>query len=152
MCAALEDPKLIPGAETPRCFVEQTSRRSCLDDSPLANAALKEGPKEDPGEATGKGLQSKDLLAPIMDPAPFPGPHEPLPTGRAAPFEGPNPDLKFETPLSIHGPESNHTVGGLDAPIIRLDGTSGKPYYQTLLKAAYKHLSRVKQLCTSLSF
>ena len=122
--AALEDPKLIPGAETPRCFVEQTSRRSCLDDSPLANAQAKDGQKQDMALANGgcKELQSKDLLPPLADPTAFPIPHEALPDS-AVPFDGPVSGLKFEPSLGM--PESSHVGANLDTPIIRLDGTSG---------------------------
>lgn len=129
-CTALEDHKLIPGAETPRCFVEaQATRRSCLDDSPLANAQSKEGHKRDldlPSDCC-KDLQTKDLLAPLANANAFPMPHEALP-GPAASFEGPIGDLKFEPDLVLHGTDGGHTGGGLDAPIIRLDGTSGLPH------------------------
>lgn len=103
--------------------MEQTSRRSCLDDSPLANANIKEGRKEDISDACCKQLQSKDLLPTLPDPAAFPVPHEPI--SASAAFDGPTPDLKFETPMSLHGGDNREAVGNLDAPIIRLDGTSG---------------------------
>ena len=131
--AALEDPKLIPGAETPRCFVEQTSRRSCLDDSPLANGAMKDREKEDLDlpDAACKDLQPKDLLPSLADPRAFPVPHDAM-AGTSAAFEGPAVGLKFETPLSMHGPDISHAVGNPDAPIIRLDGSSGMPHYSGL--------------------
>ena len=124
---ALEDPKLIPGAETPRCFVEQTSRRSCLDDSPLANGGLKEMQKEDLElpEARAKKLQPKDLLPSLVDTPPFPVSHEPLSEATAS-FEGATAALKFEPGLHMPGPDQSHNIGHLDAPIIRLDGSSGR--------------------------
>lgn len=108
--------------------MEQTSRRSCLDDSPLANGALKDvQQKEDMElpEAHVKKLQPKDLMPSLADTPPFPVSHEPLSDATAA-FESSTAALKFEPGLHLPVPDQGHAVGHLDAPIIRLDGSSGK--------------------------
>lgn len=106
--------------------MEQTTRRSsCLDDSPLANAAVKEVQKEgiELPDPHCKELQSKDLL-PSLSPPPFPVPHDSL-ADPGSTFGGSSGVLKFEPNLHMHG-DATQSAANLDAPIIRLDGSSGQ--------------------------
>ncbi len=88
---------------------------------------MKEVQKEDlelPEARAVKKLQPKDLMPSLADTPPFSVPHEPLSDATAA-FDGPTAALKFEPGLHMPGPDQSHAVGHLDAPIIRLDGSSG---------------------------
>jgi len=135
--------KILPDAETPRCYVEQSNRHYHSDDSPLASLAesyhakMEDLDRPPTGVATAvapvppPAAESRELaLPPGMEGAPFP---TSAPMGGQGVFGIPggmgglhhHGDMHSQLDSLGYPRHQQQPIHPTPGPVIRLDGTSG---------------------------